>query len=69
MYVCVCKSITDRQIRQAVEDGHDSMAELKDELGLATGCGKCAPCARQLLNEIGRESAWCAVAIPVPVPG
>lgn len=51
MYVCICKAVTDRQIRQAVELGVRSMAELKESLGVATGCGKCAPYARQILRE------------------
>lgn len=50
MYVCVCKAVTDRQIRQAVELGARSLADLKESLGVATGCGKCAPCAREVLR-------------------
>ncbi|HWI14639.1 MAG TPA: bacterioferritin-associated ferredoxin [Burkholderiales bacterium] len=51
MYVCICKAVTDRQIRQAVELGACSLSDLKESLGVATGCGKCAPCAREILRE------------------
>ena len=51
MYVCICKAVTDRQIRQAIELGARSLSDLKEGLGVATGCGKCAPCARTMLRE------------------
>lgn len=51
MYVCICKAVTDRQIRQAIELGARSLSDLKESLGVATGCGKCAPCARAILRE------------------
>jgi bacterioferritin-associated ferredoxin len=51
MIVCVCNNISDREIRQAVELGISSMAELHHELGVGTCCGKCVSYAREVLNE------------------
>ncbi|HEX9172614.1 MAG TPA: (2Fe-2S)-binding protein [Telluria sp.] len=51
MIVCVCNNISDREIRQAADLGVSSMAELRRDLGVATCCGKCASCARQVLGE------------------
>lgn len=51
MIVCVCNNISDREIRQAVDLGLSSMAELRRDLGVATCCGKCVGCAKQVLNE------------------
>ena len=51
MIVCVCNNISDREIRQAVDLGLSSMAELRRDLGVGTCCGKCASCAKQVLNE------------------
>jgi bacterioferritin-associated ferredoxin len=51
MIVCVCNNISDREIRQAVDLGLSSMAELRQDLGVATCCGKCASCAKQVLND------------------
>jgi bacterioferritin-associated ferredoxin len=51
MIVCVCNNISDREIRQAADLGITSMAELKRDLGVATCCGKCAPCAKAVLRE------------------
>lgn len=51
MYVCICKGITDNQIREAVENGCDSLRDLRRELGVGSQCGKCARHARQELRE------------------
>lgn len=50
MIVCVCNNISDREIRQAVDLGLSSMAELRRDLGVATCCGKCHSCAREVLS-------------------
>ena len=51
MYVCVCKAVTDRQIREAVHGGARSLSDLRRELGVTADCGICASCARDCLNE------------------
>ena len=55
MIVCVCNNISDREIRQAVDLGLSSMAELREDLGVATCCGKCDSYAEQVLNDPCRE--------------
>ena len=50
MIVCVCNNISDREIRQAVDLGLSTMAELRRDLGVATCCGKCHTCAKEVLN-------------------
>ncbi len=50
MYICVCKAVTDRQIKQAVGEGACSLRDLTREFGLGTGCGKCVPAAREVLG-------------------
>ncbi|WP_077530138.1 bacterioferritin-associated ferredoxin [Vreelandella utahensis] len=51
MYVCLCNQITDHEIRRAVEDGCSSMRQLRNELGVATQCGRCGTMAREILDE------------------
>ena len=51
MIVCVCNNISDREIRQAVDLGLSSMAELRRDLGVATCCGKCGSCAKKVMND------------------
>ncbi|WP_109993431.1 (2Fe-2S)-binding protein [Salinisphaera sp. LB1] len=55
MYVCVCNAVTDCQIRQAYCEGACSMRLLRQKLGVAGCCGRCAPCARDLLVECRQE--------------
>jgi bacterioferritin-associated ferredoxin len=52
MYVCLCHSVTDTDIRRLVRtEGVCTMRELSQQLGVATQCGKCGRCAKQVLCE------------------
>jgi len=51
MYVCLCKGITDAQIRAAVQDGASSIQELRNTLGVASQCGKCGILARDIVRD------------------
>jgi bacterioferritin-associated ferredoxin len=61
MYVCVCQAVTERQVRDAVSDGIHSLRALREHLGVASECGKCARCAQSLLKECrGCSNGVCA---------
>jgi bacterioferritin-associated ferredoxin len=47
MYVCICKGITDTQIRAAVEDGASSV----NALGVASQCGQCGDLASEIVHQ------------------
>jgi bacterioferritin-associated ferredoxin len=49
MIVCVCRRVSDHQIRQAAADGAHSLECLQFDLGVATQCGRCADCASRIL--------------------
>jgi bacterioferritin-associated ferredoxin len=51
MYVCLCKGITDTQIRAAIEDGASSFKEVRNSLGVASQCGKCGILTREIVRE------------------
>lgn len=51
MYVCLCKGITDAQIREAVSTGAESIREVRDQLGVMSQCGKCSTLAREIVKE------------------
>jgi bacterioferritin-associated ferredoxin len=51
MYVCLCKGVTDRDIKAAINNGACSMGQLRKTLGVASQCGKCSTSARELLQE------------------
>ncbi|KAB7623037.1 bacterioferritin-associated ferredoxin [Alkalilimnicola sp. S0819] len=64
MYVCICNAVTDKQIRRAVADGAQSMRELRKQLGVCSDCGKCGPCAREILRDERLEQAALLNACP-----
>lgn len=51
MYVCVCHGISDKRLTQAIQEGARSFEQLQACTGVATCCGACEPCARQVLDE------------------
>ena len=51
MYVCICKGITDKDIRDAVANGSETIKCLKDRLAVGSQCGSCVSDAKQLINE------------------
>jgi bacterioferritin-associated ferredoxin len=57
MIVCVCRRISDQQIRQAAAEGAVSLECLQFELGVATQCGRCADSASRILGDARAASA------------
>jgi bacterioferritin-associated ferredoxin len=55
MIVCVCHRVSDRDITREAHAGCTSFDQLQDSLGVATGCGACMECAREVF-----DSAHCA---------
>ncbi len=49
MYVCLCKGVTDRQVRDAAAAGARSVSEVSLACGAGTGCGGCHPLLARLL--------------------
>ena len=52
MYICICKAVTDGQIRSAVQDGVTSMSGLRESLGCTGQCGKCGKHVKQIRDEV-----------------
>lgn len=51
MFVCLCKSVTDTQIRESIANGAQSFKEVRKQLGVATQCCKCLPFARSVVDD------------------
>lgn len=64
MYVCICKSVTDKQIRHAAAKGADNLYELRERLGVASGCGSCADMAREILHETRARRTGPTLYVP-----
>ncbi len=68
MYVCICKKVTDGQIRRAVaEQRVHNLRTLRKELGACDQCGKCASDAKRIIRE-GLDEALsfgdCSTVLP-----
>ncbi len=65
MIVCVCNRVSDREIARHVEAGLD-FSDIQLELGVATQCGQCESCARELVDRCCRTAATVPVmAAPI----
>lgn len=50
MIVCVCRRVSDREIARHARAGMDFDA-IQFELGVATQCGRCETCARDVVAQ------------------
>lgn len=63
MYVCLCRGITDQDIKNAMANGAESFREVRDMLDLGTCCGRCVPEARSIISdELAEIASRLAVA-------
>ncbi|MDO9104431.1 MAG: (2Fe-2S)-binding protein [Methylovulum sp.] len=51
MYVCVCKAVTDTQIKNAIGEGVCTRKQLFQCFGVGGDCGKCNKQLRELLGD------------------
>lgn len=51
MYVCICQGITDRQIRETLERGAESLCEVQLQVPVGACCGRCLPTAQEVVDE------------------
>ena len=59
MYICICKAVTDGQIRSAVEDGVTSLSGLRESLGCTGQCGKCGKHVKQI-RDAALQDLWAS---------
>ena len=50
MIVCVCRRVSDREIARHAHAGM-GFDEIQFELGVATQCGRCESCARDVIAQ------------------
>ena len=70
MIVCVCKAISDRQLKASIAAGNDSFDALQFEHGVAMCCGRCEDAVHDVLagREIGCSRADRSQTSPVASP-
>lgn len=67
MYVCICKAVTDRAIREAVYDGTTTLAGLRKQLGCSGQCGRCKSQVKEIRDETLAKISGISVASPALV--
>ncbi|MBK7719353.1 MAG: (2Fe-2S)-binding protein [Simplicispira sp.] len=60
MIVCVCRRISDREIARHARAGM-GFDEIQWELGVATQCGQCEGCARDVVAQCSASSPVAAL--------
>jgi bacterioferritin-associated ferredoxin len=50
MIICLCHRVSDRDIQRAVASGVQCFDVLQDETRLASSCGCCHDCAREVFE-------------------
>jgi len=56
MYVCICHGVTEKDIKKAAKAGAQSLEDIKQSTGCATGCGTCADVALEVLQNVHTAS-------------
>jgi bacterioferritin-associated ferredoxin len=69
MYVCNCAGVTHGALHSRLQQGAANIKELRAELGLCTGCGKCVREVCEMLKALGMRSRtrWQACRPEQPV--
>ena len=62
MIVCVCHKVSDRDIARHARAGMD-FNDIQFELGVATQCGQCEGCARELVAQCSATSPVAAIQL------
>jgi len=62
MIVCVCNRISDREIARHVHAGMD-FSDIQLELGVATQCGQCESCAREVVAQCSATAPHAAIQL------
>jgi len=65
MFVCLCKSVTDHEIRDAVDEGVSSFAAMQERLEVGSVCGACTCEVKQILQEKLQKEVSSRKPVPV----
>jgi bacterioferritin-associated ferredoxin len=62
MYVCICRQVTDNQIRDLCREGVSDLTDIRAKLGVASECGKCGKLARSIVKEFSKAVSFTNAA-------
>lgn len=67
MIVCVCRRVSDRDIERHARGGCASFDDLQMETGVASCCGNCTDCARDVFDS-ARNGTLPVHHLPARIP-
>ena len=68
MIICICRKISDRDIARHANAGM-GFDEIQFELGVATQCGKCEGCARDVVAQCSSACPQANIQLADQLPG
>lgn len=68
MIVCICKRVSDRSIRAAIDAGASSVEEVGQACKAGTGCGACHESIHEMLCERSAEARCSRLSLKVLSP-
>ena len=63
MFVCLCKAVTDHQIKEAVETGVSSFDDMQNHLSVGTACGGCTCEVKRIIEQKLKSELSSRIAI------
>lgn len=66
MYLCICRAVTTKTVRQVITEGASNLDEIERHCGAGGDCGTCREEICELLIELGPRAR---VPRRVPMPG
>ena len=66
MYVCHCRVVNDRRVRETIDAGARTPAQVARLCGAGATCGGCVPLIRRILAEQAERA--CAAQCPMLAP-
>lgn len=56
MFICLCHSVTDREVREAVCSGATSLSDVSEKLGVGKCCGACFRATQEVIEQTLRPA-------------
>ena len=64
MYVCICHGVNEKDLREAVDNGAQTVRDVRRSHGVGSQCGKCVCHAAKVIKEAKAELNYdLAIAI------
>ena len=58
MYICICRAINERKIKETLDAGASSWQEISNILGAGQDCGKCCSSLAEIVEKKKKPSIY-----------